>query len=218
MEKLKLFVILSFLFASVLFFGGIFVGYTLQGKQMSETNSDIYSVDNELDQMETMILMNSVNKNLTCTYLNDHIKDVYGQLESIRVQVVAMERDVHLRNTNEYDTLVAHLINMRVKYWLLGEAIRTNCNPNLTTVLFFYTTNTKCVDCDVMGAELSDISKKCNVVIAPIPMDSKDELANLFVKNYNVTSDTAPVIIVNQKTKIVGLVPESNLTEILCNS
>jgi len=218
MEKLKLFVVLSFLFATVLFFGGIFIGYTLQGKQMSQTNSDISSVDNELDQMETMILMNSVNKNLTCTYLNTNIGKVYTQLESIRVQVVTMERDIHLRNTNEYNNLVENLINMRVKYWLLGEAIRKNCNPNLTTVLYFYTTNTKCINCDVVGMELADISSKCNVVIAPIPIDSKDELANLFVKNYNVSKSEVPVLVINQKTKITGLVPESNLTKLLCNS
>ena len=216
MEKLKRYVALSFIFATLFFFGGIYVGYTLQGNQMNTVNNELENVDQELNQMETMVLMNSVNKNLTCEYLQGNLHVVYNDLESVREQVASMEKDIKLRNNNDYNRLALDLINMRIKYWLLGEAVRSNCNPNLTTVLFFYSVNKKCTDCEIMGIELSDISKKCDVVIAPIPSDSKADSANLFVKYYNITE--TPTLIINQHKKVVGLVPEKNLTEILCNS
>ncbi len=218
MEKLKKYVVLSFIFATLLFFGGIYLGYTLQGKQINNANDELNNIDEELNQMETMVLMNSVNKNLTCTYLEGSIGVVYKDLEKVRLQVVSMEKDIKLRNSDEYNALVAKLINMRVKYWLLGEAVRKNCDPNLSTVLFFYSVNKKCIDCDVMGVELADVSSKCNVVIAPIPVDSKVDIANMLAKYYNVTSDDTPVLIINQNQVIKGLIPESNLTKILCHS
>ncbi len=218
MEKLKIYVFMSFVLATLVFFGGIYLGYTLQGKQISDANYELSNIDAELNQMETMVLMNSVNKNLTCTYLQDNIKVVYKDLENVRMQVVSMEKDVKLRNSEEYDTLVTNLINMRVKYWLLGEAVRENCNPNISTVLFFYSINTKCIDCDVIGIELARISEKCNVVIAPIPVDSKVEIAKMLANYYNVSAEDVPVLIINQNKTIKGLIPEENLTKILCNS
>ncbi len=214
MEKLKLYLIIAFVFSSVIFFGGIYIGYNIQGKEISNTDTQISEVSKQLDNLETMILLNSVNPNLTCSYLNDQIGSLKDRLEMIREEVASMEKDVKLRNSDEYKKLATDLIELRVRYWMLGEAVRKNCNSSISTVLFFYTTNKKCDDCIVMGYELARIGSECNVIVASIPIDSKIDIANKLKDFYNVSE--VPYLVINQNRTLKGLIPQKELESILC--
>ena len=217
MEKLKKYILFSFILSTIVFLGGIYIGYNMQGREVNSTSVDLSSIKGQIGELEIMMLMNSVNKNLTCTYLEDNMKPVQIELENVRKKVAAMEKDVKLRNSEEYNKLAEDLIKLRIRYWMLGEEIRKNCDENLTTIIYFYTMNEKCQDCDIMGYELSDISSKCNVVVAPIPIDSKIEIVKTFAEYYNLSSKDVPVLIVDQNKTIKGLISENELEKIVCH-
>ena len=217
MEKLRKYILFSFILSTVIFLGGIYIGYTMQGNEINSTSVDISSIKGQIGELEIMMLMNSVNKNLTCTYLEDNVIPVQNELENVRKKVVIMENDVKLRNSKEYDELAENLIKLRIRYWMLGEEIRKNCDQNLTTILYFYTMNQKCQDCDIMGYELTDLSSKCKVIIAPIPVDSKIDLVRTFDEYYNLSQKEVPVLIINQNQTIKGLINENELEKIVCH-
>ena len=217
MEKLKKYILFSFILSTIVFLGGIYIGYNMQGREVNSTNVDISNIKNQIGELEIMMLMNSVNKNLTCTYLENNVAPVQNELENVREKVASMENDVKLRNSNEYNELAENLIKLRIRYWMLGEEIRKNCDKNLTTILYFYTMNQKCQDCEIMGYELTDISSKCKVVIAPIPIDSNIELVKTFSEYYNLSAKDVPTLIINQNQTIKGLVSEKELEKIICH-
>jgi len=100
---------------------------------------------------------------------------------------------------------------MNLQLWLYFRDLREKCNHNVTTILFFYTSQQKCDDCVAEGIVLSRIKKQDpeKYMIFALDKDSKLGIVSTLLSYFNVTQ--VPTMIINEKVKLEGFYSEEEL-------
>ncbi len=212
--NLKLIAITSFFIALGIISFALFVGSNFQTDRMLKLESDLKTMNARMLDLENMEALSTLS-NDSCVYLEKQLIDMREQLEDIASQAIAMEQDLKT-NTEEYKSLKKNLMATRMRYWILAERMKDTCHSNMTTVLYFYATKTKCEDCLRQGIILEHLNSKLGniLMISPVDMDEDLYTINIMKAVYNVTY--APTMIFDREKVFRGLTSEDEILSYLC--
>ena len=105
------------------------------------------------------------------------------------------------------------LSNVELYFYTLQSKKYCN-NTNLSTILFFHYSETKCPDCIVQGQILDKIREKCkNVRIITLAVDLEISPVELLKSRYNITS--APSLVIDDKIVIRNIASEEEILKYL---
>jgi len=200
-----------------MFLVGVLIGSSLQKSYIADAEKTLYYIQSQFEDLESAMYLPYSNKDLTCKYLAIKLQDVDESLERLQPSIVKMERDLNV-NSEMYRMLKTRFISTRLKYWLLSEQLRSSCNQNVTTVLFFYTTKNRCDDCITQGYILSHVQSKVgkeNFYVSAVDIDEDLVLIKTITLAYNISD--VPAIIIDGSTVKKGLVNESVLMDYVCS-
>jgi len=209
--------IMSFILAVFMFLVGVLIGSSLQRSYIADAEKTLYYIQSQFEDLESAMYLPYSNKDLTCKYLAIKLQDVDKSLERLQPSIVKMERDLNV-NSEMYRMLKTRFISTRLKYWLLSEQLRSSCNPNTTTALFFYTTKDKCDDCTTQGYILSHVQSKVgkeNFYVSAVDVNEDLVLIKTITLAYNISD--VPAVIIDGSTVKKGLVNESVLIDYICS-
>lgn len=101
-----------------------------------------------------------------------------------------------------------------MRYWLLSQKVREICNEDLVTVLYFYSDSS---ESDTQGFILDYLKRKLKEKLLIFSFNSQFEeepIIPILLTRHNITK--FPALVVENET-FQGIVPESELTKIVCS-
>lgn len=111
----------------------------------------------------------------------------------------------------EFEILKQKYFLSNLQLWLHMIGLREKCNYNVTTILFFYTSLSKCDDCIAQGIILSRLKKQNPdyYMIFAVDVDSKLGIVSTLKQYFNITQ--VPAVVINENIKLEGFHSEERL-------
>jgi hypothetical protein len=185
----------------------------LSRTRMSGIESKITDFQDNINSLELSVLLSNAlnNETLSCKFLKGKLNQTKQLLEELGEQVVEYEEQAKIK-TDDYKIIKKSYISVRVEYWLMLEKLKTQCNNNYTTILFFYRTKTPCAECRDQGVILTHLITK-NPDIYSIPVDADEDLLIIELIKEAFHINQTPSIVIDANKVIMGLVTEEQILD-----
>lgn len=181
---------------------GLFLGLAIEGKRVNyiESVSRRQNLDFSSLQLQYAFI-DQLSQEKNCLAVQRTFEQNINNLESTRIRLENFDREATL-NKNELDILKNEYILAQIRYWLLAERTRKLCGADIVNILYFFSDEKECPDCERQAFILTYLKKKFADKLLIFSFDSKFEvepMVPLLKKTYNVTA--YPTIVIEGKPK-----------------
>jgi len=205
----------AFLLSSFLFIVGIVIGILVSNSKIIHLNDLMAQVKTDIDNTELQFLiLDSMHSNKTCMYLMNSASKVGLETYEMGKQVEGYEKSKSI-SLSDFNQLKMKYTSLLIRTWLYIEKIRTTCEGNYSTVLYFFGSKT-CPNCGNQGMVLTFLKEKLNENLLVYAIDGDLDLAPVEVLKDTFTVNKYPTLIINGE-KYEGFFDSKELTEILCS-
>lgn len=196
----------NYLFAGAItlgiFFLGLFLGLAIEGKRVNyiESVSRQQNLDFSSLQLQYAFI-DQLSQEKNCLAVQKTFEQNINNLESTRIRLENFDRDATL-NKNELDILKNEYVLAQIKYWLLAERTRDLCGSDIISILYFFSDEEKCPDCDKQSFVLTYLKKRFKDRLLIFSFDSEfeqEQMVTLLKKTYSISS--YPTIVIEGKPK-----------------
>ena len=186
-----------------IFLLGLFLGLTIEGKRVNyiESVSRKQNLDFSSLQLQYAFI-DQMSQEKNCLAVQKTFEQNINNLESTRIRLENFDRDATL-NKNELDILKNEYLLAQIRYWMLAERTRRLCGTDIVTILYFFSDDRECPDCDRQAFVLTYLKKRFKDKLLIFSFDSQFEaepMIPLLKKTYNVT--IYPTIVIEGNPKI----------------
>ena len=149
-----------------------------------------------MEQELNLLLVNYL-PNKTCDIMSYEVEEMIPQINELARELTFYEETKKFEETYYIETKREYMIN-QIKYWLYLERLKSSCNLNITTLIYFYS-NKDCNLCKDQGIVLDYMKNKYknNLMIFAFDKDIELNSIEIIMKSYGVKE--LPSIIVDGK-------------------
>ena len=181
---------------------GLFLGLAIEGKRVNYIESIGRKQNLDFSSLQLQYaFIDQLSQENNCLAVQKTFEQNINNLESTRIRLENFDRDATL-NRNELDILKNEYILAQIRYWLLAERTRKLCGSDIVSILYFFSDESECPDCEKQAFVLTYLKKRFKDKLLIFSFDSKfyDEPMIPLLKNtYNVTS--YPTIVIENHPK-----------------
>ena len=197
---------------------GLFLGLAIEGKRVAyiESVSRMQNLVFSSLQLQYAFI-DEMSQEKNCIAVQRTFEQSINNLESTRIRLENFDRDATL-NKNEFDVLKNEYILAQIRYWMLAERTRKLCGSDIVNILYFFSDEKECPDCDRQAFILTYLKKRFKDKLLIFSFDSQFEsepMIQLLKKTYNVTA--YPTIVIGGKSKTKFQDKDIILKEICAN-
>jgi len=211
--------IYTIIISSLLFFGGVFIGYNINMDRLSDIQKEINNVNSDVDNFQLQFLFFDVlGENATCPLLKDTLANINKKSYEIGSKITLAGQEGKIQDYSEQDNLIEEYSRVSVSYWLLANKMKASCESNATTILFFI--SKECDNkipnpCDDQGYVLTYYKEKFgnDLLVFTLSEDVEEASVHVLKDFYNITE--YPTMIV-EGDKYENFVSKAELGIILC--
>jgi len=185
-----------------IFLLGLFLGLAIEGKRVNyiESIGKKQNLDFSSLQMQYAFI-DQLSQEKNCLAVQKTFEQNINNLESTRIRLENFDRDATL-NKNELDLLKNEYILAQLRYWLLAERTRELCGADVVSILYFFSDEKECPDCEKQAFVLTYLKKKFKDKLLIFSFDSNFEsepMIPLLKNTYNVS--IYPTIVIEGKPR-----------------
>jgi hypothetical protein len=187
-------------FVAFLITTAVFIIGVLLGALMNEYKT------NQVSEFEQDLLIDSLNLDLQYELAGDYVCNI-SNIDPLRKNFIELGEDLgHLEDTlGKNDKKVLNLKKyysvLEAKDFLLLKKLSQECNLNYTIVLFFYSNDDSCVDCEMQGYLLNYLRKKYdNIRVYSFDTDLDSPIIKSLVAIYDITG--VPAVVFNEEVNV----------------
>ncbi|MBI2652295.1 hypothetical protein HYX00_02410 [Candidatus Woesearchaeota archaeon] len=185
-----------------IFFLGLFLGLAIEGKRVNyiESVSRRQNLDFSSLQLQYAFI-DQLSQEKNCLAVQKTFEQNINNLESTRIRLENFDLDAKL-NKNELDVLKREYVLAQIRYWMLAKTTKKLCNTDIVNILYFFSDEKECNDCDKQAFVLTYLKKKFKDKLLIFSFDSKFEsepMISLLKKTYNATN--YPTLVIEEKPK-----------------
>ena len=200
-----------------IFLLGLFLGLSIEGKRVNyiESVSRKQGLDFSSLQLQYAFI-DQMSQEKNCMAVQKTFEQNINNLESTRIRLENFDRDATL-NKNELDVLKNEYILAQVRYWLLAERTKKLCDADIVNILYFYSDQKECPECEKQAFVLTYLKKKFKDRLLIFSFDSKFEsepVITLLKNTYNAS--IFPTVVIEGKPKY-GFVDKSTILKDICS-
>lgn len=211
----------KYIIAGAITFGvfllGLFLGLAIEGKRVNYIESVGRQQNLDFSSLQLQYaFIDQLSQENNCLAVQKTFEQNINNLESTRIRLENFDRDATL-NKNELDILKNEYILAQIRYWLLAERTRKLCGSDIVSILYFFSDEKECADCEKQAFVLTYLKKKFKDRLLIFSFDSKfdnEPMIPLLKKTYNVTS--YPTIIIEGSPKN-GFQDKNIILNDICN-
>lgn len=197
---------------------GLFLGLTIEGKRVNyiESAGKRQNLDFSSLQLQYAFI-DQLSQEKNCLAVQKTFEQNINNLESTRIRLENFGRDATL-NKNELDILKNEYILAQIRYWLLAERTRTLCGSDIVSILYFFSDESECSDCEKQAFVLTYLKKKFKDRLLIFSFDSKfdnEPMIPLLKNTYNVTA--YPTIVIESRP-LAGFQDKDVILNEICNN
>jgi hypothetical protein len=203
----------------LIFFLGLCLGIIIDNERISWllTESRDQEVRYQSLQLQYLYLNTLEDNEKSCPVLEKSLENSIADLGKTLDTLEKYQKSTPM-NQDEYARIHHQYVLDNLRYWLFVNRMKTVCNKDLVTVLYFYSTD-NCPICPDQGVILTYFKKifKDRLLIFPINVDLvKDEpMISIIESKYLINK--YPSLVVDE-VKYEEVVPKENLSRIICGS
>ena len=190
-----------------IFLLGLSLGLVIEGKRVNyiESMSRKQNLDFSSLQLQYAFI-DQLSQEKNCMAVQKTFEHNINNLESTRIRLENFDRDATL-NKNEFDVLKNEYLLAQIKYWLLAERTRKLCGTDIVTILYFFSDEKECPDCEKQAFVLTYLKKRFKDRLLIFSFDSKFEaepMIPLLKNTYGV---------LEYPTIVIGGIPKSKFQD-----
>ena len=198
-----------------IFLMGMLVGLMADIQKVNYAESVVQRQDVEFESLQLQYLyLQYLPKKDVCPVIGKILENNLKTLQPILEKLIEYEEN-NKKGGEEYDLLKRKYILANIRYFVLAEKSREECDADIVTVLYFYDKN--CGVCPTQGFILSHLKSILQDRFLVFPFDAsydKEPMINVLVTQYNVT--VFPTLVINGKERVEGFRTEKELLEVVC--
>ncbi len=181
----------------IVFTSGIYFGVLLSKVKVGELQSSVSDMEKIRIEQELNLLLVNYLPNKTCDIISYEVEEMIPQINELARELTYYEETKKFEETHYIETKREYMIN-QIKYWLYLERLKSSCNLNITTLIYFYS-NKDCDLCKDQGIVLDYMKNrhKNNLMIFAFDKDIELNSIKIIIKSYGV--EELPSIIIDGK-------------------
>lgn len=198
-----------------IFMSGIYFGFFLNKAKENQLQGMILEMEKARSEQELNLLLMEYLPNKTCSAMGYEVEKMIPRINELEKQVTYYEENMKFGESSYMETKRDYMMS-QIKYWLYMERLKSRCDLNVTTLLYFYS-NRDCGPCRDQGIVLDYVKNghSSDLMIFALDTDLGLNSIDMIMKSYGVSE--LPSIIVSgeihggfvNKTSIEGLVNQS---------
>lgn len=200
-----------------IFLLGLFLGLAIEGKRVNYIESVSRKQNLDFSSLQLQYeFINELSQEKNCLAVQKTYEQNINNLESTRIRLENFDKDATL-NKKELDILKNEYVLAQIRYWLLAERTRKLCGTDVVTILYFFSDQKQCHDCDTQAFVLTYLKKKFRDKLLIFSFDSQFEaepMIPLLKNTYNVTG--YPTIVIEGKPK-TGFQDKNFILKTICS-
>lgn len=177
---------------TLIFIIGMYLGHKITSMKVTTLTNIEQDIKTKTTDMELQFLLLSEEPCLISDFtgLSDELYQIGKRLSYMETHLGVKNEDVV--RLKEYYTL------LEIRHWLFFKKLNENCNKNLTLVLYFYSSNTDCPECEQQGYILTYLRKdNPSLKVYSLDINLGNFALDTVKKRYDVK--TAPTLVINGK-------------------
>ena len=188
---------LTLVITIIVFTSGIFFGIYINRVKVSELQNMVSELDKKRTEQELNLLLTDYLPNKTCDVMNYEVEKMIPDINELAGKVTFYEETKKFEEKNYEDTKIDYTVNL-IRYWLYLEKLKSNCDLNVTTLIYFYS-NKDCNLCRNQGIVLDYMKNKhkSDLMIFALDVDLELNSIDMIMKSYGVRE--MPSIIIDGK-------------------
>lgn len=198
-----------------IFLLGLFLGLAIEGKRVNYIESVSKKQNLEFSSLQLQYaFIDQLSQEKDCLAVQKTFEQNINNLESTRIRLENFDRDATL-NKNELDILKNEYLLAQIRYWLLAERTRDLCGSDIISVLYFFSDEKECPDCDKQAFVLTYLKKRFKDRLLIFSFDSKfeqEQMVSLLKNTYGIGK--FPTIVIEGEPKSGFQSKEAILKEI----
>ena len=196
---------------------GLLLGLTIEGKRVNYIESIARKQNLDFSSLQLQYaFIDQLSMENNCLAVQKTFEQNINSLESTRIRLENFDRDATL-NKNELDILKNEYMLAQIRYWLLAERTRKLCGSDIVNILYFFSDEKECPNCEKQAFVLTYLKKKFRDKLLIFSFDSKfdnEPMVPLLKKTYNVTS--YPTIVIESEPR-KGFQDKDVILNEICN-
>jgi len=201
-----------------IFLLGLFLGLVIEGKRATYIDSVSRRQNLDFSSLQLQYaFIDQLSQEKNCVAVQKTFEQNINNLESTRIRLENFDREATL-NKNEFYILKNEYTLAQIRYWMLAQRTKKLCGNDIVSILYFYSDQEECPDCDKQAFILTYLKKKFKDKLLIFSFDSKFEqepMILLLKKTYNVT--VFPTIVIEGKPKY-SFVDKDTILKEICNN
>lgn len=185
-----------------IFLLGLFLGLAIEGKRVNYIESVGRKQNLDFSSLQLQYaFIDQMSQEKNCLAVQKTFEQNINNLESTRIRLENFDRDATL-NKDEFDILKNEYVLAQIRYWMLAEKTKNLCGADVATILYFFSDEKECPDCDKQAFVLTYLKKRFKDKLLVFSFDSQFESEPMIIllkRTYNLTE--YPTIVIEGKPK-----------------
>lgn len=199
-----------------IFVFGMMVGLVTEGKRLSTVQDLLQEQSAEFTSSQLQYsYVSTLNSQEACPAIYSIFYNNLKNLDTTANKLETYVKDSKI-NDNSFILLKRSYTIEQLKYWLLSKQARESCNEDVVRVLYFFSTDQECPDCEKQAFVLDYLKKAYGQKLLIFSLDANFEqepMIQILKQQYHITS--YPTLIVEYQ-KLEGFSSREDLQPILC--
>jgi len=217
MVRLKIhwkFYLVSALISLIIFSTGIYFGIFISKEKIEFLKTNLEDIKIMQEDTSLQFSLISMLGNKSCALISYELNKAISTAANLGDKVSKYGVDEKVIDPS-FESLKKDYTITLIKYWVLLEKMRNDCNrTDFITILFFYS-NKNCRECKAQGLVLDYMKSQYpeNFMVFALDSDLDINVVNIIKNIYEVK--TVPTLVINNK-RFDGLVKAEDLKALLC--
>ncbi len=159
--------------------------------------------------------IDALGKEENCEAVAKTLEENIKSLESTRERLETFDKHSTI-NKEDFNLLKREYVLAQIRYWLLVRRAKKLCKREIATILYFYSDDKECPDCEKQAFILTYLKKlfKERLLIFSFDSKQKDEpMISILKKTYNIS--IYPTLVIEEKS-FSGLQTKNEILKEIC--
>jgi hypothetical protein len=189
--------IVTALITGGIFLLGLMLGVVIEGKRVGYIDdiSKTQNLDFSSIQLQYAFI-DQLSQENNCEAVSTTFEKNIENLEATRARLESFDEDATL-NKKEFDILKREYTLAQIRYWLLAKRTKNLCGSDIVTILYFFSDELECPQCDNQAFVLTYLKKVFKDKLLIFSFDSKfsqESMISIFESTYNISRYPSLVI------------------------
>jgi|TARA_B100001964_G_scaffold245281_1_gene331241 hypothetical protein len=199
-----------------IFLLGVLFGLVIEGKRLSYVSEISKGQNLDFSSLQLQYaFIDQLSQENNCDAVSKTFEKNIESLENTRERLETFDEDAKI-NKGEFDMLKREYVLAQIKYWLLAKKTKELCHEDIVTILYFFSDDKECPDCNNQAFVLTYLKKRFKEKLLIFSFDSKlneEPMISTLQSTYDISNYPSIVI---ESEKYEGLTKKEDILKIIC--